>query len=180
MRKIAAFACMALFLATFASAEEITIQMKLIDDRGPGKEIGTVTAKDSEFGLILTPELSGLPPGLHGFHVHEKPDCGPAVKDGKKIAGEAAGGHFDPEKTGRHEGPYGKGHLGDLPALYVSGEGKASLPLLAPRLKVSDLQGKALMIHGGGDNYTDSPKLGGGGNRIACGVVKVKKPAAGY
>jgi superoxide dismutase, Cu-Zn family len=180
MRKIATFACIALFLANFASAEEISIQMNLIDSKGSGKEIGKVDARDSEYGLILIPSLSGLPPGMHGFHLHENPDCGPAVKEGKKVAGEAAGGHFDPEKTGRHEGPYGTGHLGDLPALYVSGEGKASLPVLAPRLKVSDLKGRSLMIHGGGDNYTDQPKLGGGGNRIACGVVGSKKPSAGY
>jgi superoxide dismutase, Cu-Zn family len=180
MKKIALFACIALLVTNYAFAEEITVQMKLLDDKGTGRDIGTIVAKDIEYGLLLTPALTDLPPGMHGFHVHENADCGPAVKDGKKIPGEAAGGHYDPEKTGRHSGPYGKGHLGDLPALYVSGEGKASIPVLAPRLKVSDLKGRSLMIHGGGDNYTDQPKLGGGGNRIACGVVKSRKPAGGY
>ena len=84
-----------------------------------------------------------------------------------------APGHYDPQGTGRHEGPYGKGHLGDLPALYVDQEGRVTVPVLAPRLKVSDVKGHSLMIHGGGDNYSDQPeKLGGGGPRIACGVVK--------
>ena len=41
------------------------------------------------------------------------------------MAALAAGGHYDPAKTDRHEGPYGNGHLGDLPALYVDKEGKA-------------------------------------------------------
>jgi Cu-Zn family superoxide dismutase len=45
--------------------------------------------------------------------------------------------------------------------------------VLAPRIKVSDLKGRSLMIHAGGDNYSDSPqKLGGGGARVACGVIK--------
>lgn len=45
--------------------------------------------------------------------------------------------------------------------------------MLAPRLKLADLQGRAIMIHAGGDNYADEPsKLGGGGSRVACGVVK--------
>jgi Cu-Zn family superoxide dismutase len=43
---------------------------------------------------------------------------------------------------------------------------------LAPRLKLSDLKGRALMVHMGGDNYSDKPQaLGGGGARVACGVT---------
>ena len=95
------------------------------------------------------------------------------MKEGKAVAALAAGGHLDPSNTGKHEGPYGKGHLGDLPVLYVGADGKAMLPVLAPRLKVADLKGRSLMIHAGGDNYSDQPdKLGGGGARIACGVIK--------
>lgn len=162
-----------LFLTGFAFGEDVIIKVQLVDEQGVGKEIGTITASDSKYGLILTPQLSGLPPGLHGFHVHEKPDCSQAMKDGKAVPALAAGGHYDPAVTGRHEGPYGNGHLGDLPALYVAADGKAGLPVLAPRLKVTDIKGRSLMIHAGGDNYSDAPSpLGGGGSRIACGVVK--------
>ena len=46
-------------------------------------------------------------------------------------------------------------------------------PVLAPRLKMADLKGRALMIHAGGDNYADQPApLGGGGVRWACGVIQ--------
>jgi Cu-Zn family superoxide dismutase len=41
----------------------------------------------------------------------------------------------------------------------------------AARLKLDDVSGRALVIHEGGDNYTDSPENGGGKGRIACGVV---------
>lgn len=162
-----------LTLFGFADAEDMVIKVNLVDDHGVGKEIGTVAVSDSRYGLILTPQLSDLPPGLHGFHVHDKPDCSHAMKDGKAVPGLAAGGHYDPAGTGRHEGPYGNGHLGDLPALTVSADGKATLPVLAPRLKVADITGRSLMIHAGGDNYADTPApLGGGGGRTACGVVK--------
>ncbi|MFN2376967.1 MAG: superoxide dismutase [Cu-Zn] SodC, partial [Candidatus Binatia bacterium] len=131
-----------------------------------------ITATDTGYGLLLTPALEGLPPGLHGFHVHENPSCDPGEKDGKKTAALGAGGHYDPATTRRHEGPYGTGHLGDLPAIYVGPDGKASYPVLAPRLKVVDLKGRSLMIHAGGDNHADHPApLGGGGPRIACGVT---------
>jgi Cu-Zn family superoxide dismutase len=154
-------------------AEDMVVQMNLLSDQGAGKSIGTVTIKDTQFGLLLVPQLTDLTPGLHGFHVHQNPDCAAGMKDNKPMAGMAAGGHYDPAGTGKHEGPYGQGHLGDLPAIYVGIDGKATLPLLAPRLKIVDLKGRSLMIHAGGDNYSDAPAaLGGGGNRMACGAVK--------
>ncbi len=82
-----------------------------------------------------------------------------------------AGAHFDPTNNKSHQGPYAKGHLGDLPLLYVTEDGKATTPILAPRLKTTDLNGLAVMIHIGGDNYSDNPPLGGGGDRLACGTV---------
>lgn len=155
-----------------ALAEELVIPMHRIDTAGVGSAIGTVKAAASPYGTVLIPDLRGLTPGLHGFHVHQNPDCGPGEEGGKKVPGLAAGGHYDPAGTGRHAGPYENGHLGDLPALYVDANGKAGHPVLAPRLKLSDLKGRSLMIHAGGDNYSDIPqKLGGGGGRVACGVV---------
>lgn len=173
MRSIAASLSFAfLAFASASAAETVTIPMALVDAQGGSKAVGSIVADDTDYGLLLTPSLEGLSPGIHGFHVHEHPSCEPGEKDGAAIAALAAGGHYDPEATGKHEGPYGKGHLGDLPALYVGADGKAEYPVLAPRLKVSDLAGRSLMIHAGGDNHSDMPApLGGGGARMACGVV---------
>jgi superoxide dismutase, Cu-Zn family len=45
--------------------------------------------------------------------------------------------------------------------------------VVAPRLKVSDLKGRSLIIHANPDNYSDQPEpLGGSGARIACGVIE--------
>lgn len=173
MKKVLVVTFIAIACAGTAAAADRAIEMYLVSDQGMGQQIGTITATDSRFGLILTPKLSNLPQGIHGFHVHQNPDCGHMMPGGKPMAALAAGGHYDPTKTDRHEGPYGNGHLGDLPALSVDKEGKAALPVLAPRLKVADLKGRSLMIHAGGDNYSDLPeKLGGGGGRIACGAAK--------
>ena len=162
-----------LAISVSVHAEELAVPIHLIDSRGISSAIGTVKASSGPYGTVLTPNLKDLSPGLHGFHVHQNPDCGPGEKDGKKVPGLAAGGHYDPAGVGNHEGPYGNGHLGDLPALYVDANGNASHPVLAPRLKLSDLKGRSLIIHAGGDNYSDYPeKLGGGGARVACGVVK--------
>jgi superoxide dismutase, Cu-Zn family len=159
--------------AGIANADELKVEINLVDATGASKPIGTVVASESPYGTVFTPGLSELAPGVHGFHIHQNPDCGALEKDGKKVPALAAGGHYDPANTGKHEGPWGNGHLGDLPALYVGADGKATTPVLAPRVKLADLKGRSLMIHAGGDNHADHPeKLGGGGPRVACGVVK--------
>ena len=161
-----------LAMAGPAWGASLVVTMRQVDSTGVGDIIGTVEFQDTAKGLKIYPNLHGLTEGEHGFHVHENPDCGPAEKDGVMVAGLAAGGHYDPDKTGRHEGPNGKGHLGDLPVLYVNAAGNAQRDSWAPRLKTSDLVGRSIVIHSGGDTYADAPKpLGGGGARVACGVV---------
>jgi Cu-Zn family superoxide dismutase len=162
-----------LHCATAMTADaDLVVKVNLVDEKGVGREIGQVTISESRHGLVFTPALEGLAPGQHGFHVHETGDCGPGVKDGKPGAALKAGAHLDPAHSGHHGTPWGDGHLGDLPALYVDADGKATSPVLAPRLKLADVRGRALMVHAGGDNHSDQPApLGGGGGRIACGVI---------
>lgn len=162
----------ALALAPLTAAADIAVTMHQVDEKGIGAAVGQITISESPYGLVFTPALGSLPPGLHGFHVHQNPDCGPKEKDGKMVAALAAGGHYDPQKTNRHGTPWGDGHLGDLPPLFVDTTGNAIQPVLAPRLKMADLKGRSLMIHVGGDNHADHPApLGGGGARIVCGVI---------
>jgi Cu-Zn family superoxide dismutase len=77
-----------------------------------GKEIGKAELTDTPNGVLIKLTLDGVPPGEHGFHVHETGKCEPP--DFK-----SAGGHFNPEKT-QHgilntEGP----HAGDMPNVHV-------------------------------------------------------------
>src|SRR5437879_5897501 len=70
---------------------------------------GTVKLEDTGAGLKVLAELSGVPAGDHGFHIHEFGSCDDAAK--------AAGSHYNPEKT-----PHGsimkdghkKAHEGDM------------------------------------------------------------------
>jgi Cu-Zn family superoxide dismutase len=154
-------------------AADAVVTMNLVNEQGVGKSIGTITISEGPTGLVFTPKLTDLAPGPHGFHVHQNADCAAGMKEGKTVPGLAAGAHYDPANAGKHEGPQGKGHLGDLPALSVGADGTASAAVTAPRLKMADVKGRSLMIHAGGDNYSDQPApLGGGGARVACGVVK--------
>ncbi|MBP2171249.1 Cu-Zn family superoxide dismutase [Erwinia toletana] len=167
-------AALTLLACGFAQAASEQVELHEATKQGTGPSIGQVTISETPWGLEFTPNLHGLPPGIHGFHVHAKGSCDAATTDGKTVAAGAAGGHLDPSHSGKHLGPYQNGHLGDLPALFVTTDGKATYPLLAPRIKkLSEISGKALMVHVGGDNHADMPKpLGGGGDRFACGVIK--------
>jgi len=156
------------------AADQLQAPMTLVGPQGTGKMIGHVTITESKSGLVFTPNLAGLPPGTHGFHVHESASCGLSQKDGKAVPAGAAGGHYDPLGSKHHGSPTGDGHLGDLPPLLVDANGGASTAVTAPRLtKLSEVKGRALMVHAGGDNFADQPApLGGGGARIACGVIE--------
>lgn len=162
-----------MLMAAGAACADTVVQVNLVDDKGVGTPVGSVTISESRYGLVFTPALQGLAPGLHGFHVHQNPSCDSAEKDGKRVPALGAGGHYDPKASNVHGAPWGEGHLGDLPPLYVDAAGNATTPVLAPRLTAADVAGRSLMVHAGGDNHADHPApLGGGGARVACGVIR--------
>lgn len=156
---------------TGAKRDVLIVPIHKTTKEGVGDYIGAIKFYDSDQGLAIHPRLVDLTPGGHGFHIHVAPDCGP--KNG--VPAGAAGSHYDPEESKIHKGPHGFGHKGDLPILQVDSKGQAHEIMYAPRLKVQEIRGHSIMIHEGGDNFSDSPKpLGGGGARIACGVIPLE------
>lgn len=145
-------------------ANTLNVPVYHVAEKGFGVQMGSISFEDTEAGLLITPDLSGFTTGIHGFHLHANPSC--------DDNGTAAGGHFDPDNTGQHLGPYDTaGHLGDMPALYANADGDIILPVLAPRLTTEVLMDHAIIVHAGGDNYSDEPAaLGGGGARVACAL----------
>jgi superoxide dismutase, Cu-Zn family len=170
-----AAACLAIGGGLAVAAELRAEMYKPATATSPGEAVGTVTIGDAGGVAAVKTALKGLPPGPHGFHIHQNGSCDPTTPaGGQLVAFGAAGGHYDPRNTGRHEGPQGSGHLGDLPVLEVGSDGTANVTVTAPHIKDgAALKGKAMIIHAGGDNYSDQPQpLGGGGDRIACGIIR--------
>lgn len=150
------------------SKDKIVIKMKMLETN---KKVGEIVAVQTPYGVAFYPNLNGLSGGLHGFHIHENPSCGATAKG----LGMKAGGHWDPHNTTRHSFAWDdNGHKGDLPAIYVTHDGVATNPVLAPKIKsLDEIRKHSLMIHIGGDNHSDHPApLGGGGGRMVCGVIK--------
>lgn len=176
IRIFSIFAALTAGMTAAARAAEVTVTIREVTNEGIGQEIGHVQLEDNTYGLLVRPDLRGLSPGPHGMHVHENPNCGPVKHDDKVIPAGAAGGHYDPQHTGRAEGPYGEGALGDLPNLIAEPDGSVTIPTLAPRLQVRDIRGRALVIHAGADRYRAEPASHHHGmahaRRIACGVIE--------
>ena len=111
--------------------------------------------------------MSGLSPGPHGFHVHEKGDC--SAPDAT-----SAGGHFNPDGKPHGHPSHGPHHLGDMPMLEADGGGNATLKAFLPGLALgggpTGLAGRAVVVHAAVDDFKSQP-AGNSGARIACGVI---------
>ena len=137
-----------------------------------GEPVGTATLTDDPEGVRIRLQLSKLPPGTHGIHIHAVVRCDPPDFT-------SAGGHFNPE--GRKHGqqnPEGA-HAGDLPNLTVSADGPANVELLARDVVLGSETnshslfpptGTSLVIHANADDGKTDP-AGNAGARIACGVI---------
>ncbi len=162
-----------LCLNTQAYAHSVKADMYHLTIDDDGKFVGTIVFENTQNGIFVQENFKNLPTGKHGIHIHENGRCDLTYVDGKPVLGGAAGGHFDPQKTTKHAGPNGNGHKGDLPVLTVKPDGTATDSFFLKGLSTDDIKGRSVIIHAGGDNYRDTPQpLGGGGNRIACGIIK--------
>lgn len=74
-----------------SSDHKYLIPIHQVSADGIGASIGTVSFQESPNGLIITPALWKLPSGEHGFHIHEKPSCEAAMKDGKNGCSTGSG-----------------------------------------------------------------------------------------
>ena len=128
---------------------------------------GTVTFTQKGDKVSVEARISGLTPGGHGFHIHEKGDCSSGD-------GMSAGGHFNP--TGKpHGNPDAPDHhSGDIPMLVADASGNASLSVDLAAMSLGsgagDIVGKAVIVHKDADDYTTQP-TGNSGARVACGVI---------
>lgn len=147
-----------------ALAAALTVELRGPEETG----LGTVTLTESAHGVLLRAELAGIPPGGHGFHIHETGACAPDF--------DAAGDHYNP--AGRAHGllnPAGH-HAGDMPNVYAGADGTVRAEVLNRAVtlgsgphSVFDADGSALIVHADPDTHGEEA---GAGARIACGVIE--------
>lgn len=135
------------------------------------KTSGTVTftRQPDGNGVKITAAISGLTPGKHGFHLHEKGDC--SAPDAS-----SAGGHFNPSNV-QHGAPDATPHhAGDFGNITADKDGNAKLEVVDPDLSFegdNSVIGHAVIVHAKADDLKSQPS-GDAGGRLSCGVVEAK------
>jgi Cu-Zn family superoxide dismutase len=134
----------------------------------PNPTMGRVTFTALDHGVRVAGEVRGFAPGTeHGFHIHEKGDCGDN--------GNAAGGHFNP--AGGTHGKFAApgSHAGELPSLVADASGTARFSVDVHTISLTDgaannVVGRALVVHRDRDDFTSQP-AGNSGPRVACALI---------
>ena len=164
-RRIAAGAFISIAVAAGPALGADVAEARLEPTKG-NTTSGTVTFTQAGNKVQVKARITGLAPGAHGFHVHEKGDC--SAPDGT-----SAGGHFNPggHPHGHpHKGPH---HAGDMPMLETDSYGNAKLVAVLPGLTfegASGILGKGVIVHAAPDDFKTQP-TGNAGARMACGVI---------
>lgn len=128
---------------------------------------GTITFTQKGDRVVVAGELTGLAPGEHGLHIHEKGDC--TAPDAS-----SAGGHFNPRGS-RHGGPGSEiRHGGDLGNITADQTGVARFTTEVSGISLGtgddNIIGRAVIVHANADDLQTDPS-GGSGPRIGCGLI---------
>jgi len=129
---------------------------------------GTVNFVQKGDKVVVTARVSGLTPGGHGFHIHQKGDCSSGD-------GMSAGGHFNPLAKPHAQPTTADRHAGDMPMLVADAYGDATLTVdldvVAVGAGATDVVGKSVIVHKDPDDFKTQP-TGNSGARVACGVIR--------
>jgi superoxide dismutase, Cu-Zn family len=135
-----------------------------------GNEVtGTVEFVKEGDKVHVVAKVSGLSPGVHGFHVHEVGDC--SAPDGT-----SAGGHFNPEGMQHGAPDAAMRHTGDLGNLEANDAGVAELDRVDGQLALDgahSVVGRSVIVHADPDDLVSQP-TGAAGARVACGVIELE------
>ena len=118
-------------------------------------------------GVRVLAQVNGLPPGEHGFHIHENGDC--SAPDAS-----SAGGHFNPNGAAHGAPDDAERHVGDLGNIVANADSTAGYDRVDDVLSLNGpdaIVGKAIIIHATADDFTSQP-TGDAGSRLACGIIE--------
>lgn len=137
--------------------------------------LGSVSIMEMNDGLQIEASVANVSAGKHGFHVHEKGDCGDE--------GKAAGGHFNPQKVAHGFMPKDgqmHAHTGDMGNIEAGADGKGKLSIFLPGVhliaKDPSVAGLAVILHEKEDDF--GQPTGNAGGRIGCGIIMIEDEGA--
>ena len=137
---------------------------------------GVINFEQSINGGITTINIniSGVPTGSHGFHIHEYGDLSEGCV--------SAGTHFNPFGESHGDINDNEKHIGDLGNLVADSSGIIKTILFSDISLIGQYSviGRSIMLHENPDdlgktNHPLSKTTGNSGSRIACAVIGIAK-----
>lgn len=168
MRILLAAACALCLTACAGMTSTIPSATATLKPTQGNKAAGSVSFSQQGDKVRVVANITGLTPGLHGFHVHETGDC--SAPDAM-----SAGGHFNPHGKAHGDIHGGERHAGDLGNVTADKDGNARVDIAVDGLSVASgvpgsVVGRAVVIHANPDDLKSQP-AGNSGPRVACGVI---------
>ena len=170
MKKLVLLSVFILLLASCASMSSGPSASVTLSSISGSTATGTVTFAEKADGSVdVTVNLTGVPEGVHGFHIHDKGDCGDN--------GNAAGGHFNPATVAHGAPSADPHHAGDFGNVTADAAGVVHTMFNTHSITVAagpnSVVGHAVILHANPDDLATQPS-GNAGPRIACGIVQMK------
>jgi superoxide dismutase, Cu-Zn family len=165
------------FNAAFAQETEphpVASEARAVLQNQGGEAVGEALFSSSNRSLSINVSLSGLTPGKHGIHIHERGEC----KEGYDPTEDSVvpvdtltlstRNHAHPDESSP------TAHSGDLPMVTVAEDGTGTLQYTTSDLTLSDdptsVLNRTIVIHANSDDYETDP-AGNSGERLVCGVI---------
>jgi Cu-Zn family superoxide dismutase len=170
MKKLALLSLFVLVVMACASMGSRPAALATLAPTSGQTAAGTVKLTQvADGGVDVQVDLTGVPAGVHGFHVHDKGDCGDN--------GNAAGGHFNPATTEHGAPDMPPHHAGDFGNVTANAAGEVHTRFTTHSVTVeagaNSAVGHAIILHANPDDLKTQP-TGNAGARIACGVVTLQ------
>ena len=130
---------------------------------------GTAVFTETNGQVTLVAKLSGLKPGQHGIHIHEKADCSAADAT-------SAGGHWNPTFKKHGKWTDAEHHKGDIGNFNADADGNAMILFKTDEWCIGcgdatkDILSKGLIVHDKPDDFVTQP-TGNAGARVACSAI---------
>ena len=169
MKKLLYSLFLILVLTTITACEKTMKAEAIIEAKSDSGISGSVTFSEKNGMVNMTANIMGLSAGNHAIHIHAIGNCSAAD-------GTSAGGHWNPTnvdhgKWGQH--PF---HIGDIGNFVADAAGNGTITretdlwCIGCDDETKNIVGKAIIIHGGPDDFTSQP-AGAAGPRIGCGEI---------
>ncbi|RTY85669.1 superoxide dismutase family protein [Flavobacterium sp. GT3R68] len=150
------------------SAKKVKLDI-IFESKSNSTVKGTASFDEINGRVTFVAKMTGLEPGIHAIHIHEKSDC--TAPDGS-----SAGGHWNPTFQPHGEWGIGQYHKGDIGNFTADKKGNGIITLTTAEWCIGcgdnnkDILGKGLIVHQGIDDFVTQPS-GNAGARVACSAI---------